>query len=71
MEHYGQGKRKKEEQTIVAVSETKDAEALKPSATTAANRRGNSDRFSQVPVSLGMVTTAMKLKDACSLEGKL
>ena len=27
--------------------------------------------FSWVPKSLWMVTTAMKLKDACSLEGKL
>ena len=37
-----------------------------------ANRRGkngNSDRlFSWVPKSLWMVTVAMKLKDACSLE---
>ena len=33
---------------------------------------GNSDRlFSWVPKSLQMVTAAMKLKDACSLEEKL
>ena len=33
---------------------------------------GNSDRlFSWGPKSLQMVTAAMKLKDACSLEGKL
>ena len=33
---------------------------------------GNSDRlFSWAPKSLQMVTTAMKLKDACSLEEKL
>ena len=34
---------------------------------------GNSDRlyFGGAPKSLQMVTTAMKLKDACSLEGKL
>ena len=33
---------------------------------------GNSDRlFSGAPKSLQMVTAAMKLKDACSLEGKL
>ena len=40
-----------------------------------ANRRGNngnSDRlFSQAPESLQMVISAMKLKDACSLEEKL
>ena len=38
------------------------------------NRReegGSSDRFSKASESLGMVTAAMKLKDACSLEGKL
>ena len=39
-----------------------------------ANRQGNngnSDRlFSWAPESLQMVTAAMKLKDACSLEGK-
>ena len=29
------------------------------------------DYFSGAPKSLQMVTTAMKLKDACSLEGKL
>ena len=33
---------------------------------------GNSDRlFSWAPKSLQMVTAARKLKDACSLEGKL
>ena len=34
---------------------------------------GNSDRFyfGGVPKSLQIVTTTMKLKDACSLEGKL
>ena len=33
---------------------------------------GNSDKlFSWAPESLQMVTAAMKLKDACSLEGKL
>ena len=34
---------------------------------------GNSDRFcfGGAPKSLQMVTTAVKLKDACSLEGKL
>ena len=32
---------------------------------------GNSDRFSWAPKSLQMVTAAMKLKDACSLEEKL
>ena len=33
---------------------------------------GNSDRlFSWAPKSLWMVTAAMKLKDTCSLEGKL
>ena len=33
---------------------------------------GNSDRlFLWAPKSLQMVTAAMKLKDACSLEGKL
>ena len=33
---------------------------------------GNSDRlFLGAPKSLQMVTEAMKLKDACSLEGKL
>ena len=38
-----------------------------------ANRQGNSDRllFSRAPKSLQMVTTAMKAKDAYSLEGKL
>ena len=38
------------------------------------NRRGESgsnDRFSWAPKSLQMVTAAMKLKDTCSLEGKL
>ena len=37
-----------------------------------ANRWGNSDRlyFSGAPKSLQMVTAAMKLKDACSLEEK-
>ena len=39
------------------------------------NRRGksgNSDRlFSWAPKSLQMMTAAMKLKDTCSLEGKL
>ena len=35
-------------------------------------RHGNSDRlFSWAPKSLQMVTAAMKLKDACSLEEKL
>ena len=36
-------------------------------------KNGNSDRlfFSWVPESLKMVTVAMKLKDACSLEEKL
>ena len=34
--------------------------------------RGNSERlFSWAPKSLQMVTAAMKLKDICSLEGKL
>ena len=32
---------------------------------------GNSDRFSWTPKSLQMMTAAMKLKDACSLEEKL
>ena len=32
---------------------------------------GNSERFSWASKSLQMVTTAMKLKDACSLEEKL
>ena len=32
---------------------------------------GNSDRFFGAPKSLQMVTTAMRLKDACSLEEKL
>ena len=32
---------------------------------------GNSDEFSWAPKSLKMVTAAMKLKDACSLEEKL
>ena len=38
-----------------------------------ANRRGNSGRllFLGAPKSLQMVTSVMKLKDACSLEGKL
>ena len=38
-----------------------------------ANRQGNSDRllFSRAPKSLQMVTAAKKLKDSCSLEGKL
>ena len=40
-----------------------------------ANRRGksgDSDRFfSWAPKSLQMVTAALKVKDACSLEGKL
>ena len=31
----------------------------------------NSDRLSWAPKSLQMMTTAMKLKDACSLEEKL
>ena len=35
------------------------------------NRSGKSDRFSQAPKSLQMVTAAMKLKDTCSLEEKL
>ena len=35
-------------------------------------KNGNSDRlFSWAPKSLRMVTTALKLKDACSLEEKL
>ena len=36
-------------------------------------RKGNSDRllFWGAPKSLQLVTAAMKLKDACSLEGKL
>ena len=35
------------------------------------DKNGNSDRlFSWAPKSLWMVTAAMKLKDACSLEGK-
>ena len=36
-----------------------------------ANRWGNSGRHFCSPKSLGMVTAAMKLKDANSLEGKL
>ena len=41
-----------------------------------ANRRGNSGNserlyFGGAPKSLQMVTAAMKLKDTCSLEGKL
>ena len=32
---------------------------------------GNSERLYWAPKSLQMVTAAMKLKDACSLEGKL
>ena len=38
-----------------------------------ASRQGNSDRllFSRAPKSLQMVTAAMKLEDAYSLEGKL
>ena len=40
--------------------------------TSVANRWGNSDKnlFWGVPKSLQMVTAAMKLKDACSLEDK-
>ena len=33
-------------------------------------KSGNSDRFSWAPKSLQMVTAAMKLKDACSLDKK-
>ena len=38
-----------------------------------AEKNGNSDRlyFGGAPKSLQMVTAAMKLKDTCSLEGKL
>jgi len=39
-----------------------------------ANRKGksgSSDRFSWTPKSLRMVTAAVKLEDACSMEGKL
>ena len=32
------------------------------------NRSGKSDRFSQAPKSLQMVTAAMKLKDTCSFK---
>jgi len=32
---------------------------------------GNSERLFWAPKSLQIVTAAMKLKDACSLEGKL
>ena len=41
---------------------------------TMANRLGNnrnSERLSWVPESLQMVTTAVQLRDTCSLEGKL
>ena len=34
-------------------------------------KNGNSDKISWAPKSLWMVTAAMKLKDACSLEEKL
>ena len=38
----------------------------------AGGNNGNSDRlFSWAPKSLQMLTAAMKLKDSCSLEGKL
>ena len=51
------------------------AKIMASSPITSANRwgySGNSERlFSWAPESLQMVTAAMKLKDACSLEEKL
>ena len=66
-EQYGQRKRKKEKKNGVAMSKIKDAEAFKPTATVAANRWKQGQIF-RAPISLGMVTAAVKLKDACSWE---
>ena len=67
-----EGKEESEENWLKAQHSKKQDHCLR-SHHFMANRWGNmeTDRLSWAPKSLQMVTVAMKLKDACSLEEKL
>ena len=67
----------KEIKRLLKVKEESEKAGLKPNIqktkimTYRRGNNGNSDKLSWAPKSLQMVTAAMKLKDAYSLEGKL